>query len=636
MPSTDIPHDSTPEFGDKNQCARFSRSLHRLTHEEEMSLLRKMRSHSAETLESQAARQTLLLHNLPLVQSIVSKTMKSHPRLLIQGTEPQIGAALSRDDLINEGMIGLAEALDKYDFIYSDLNSDNSLSPQGARLGTYATYWIRARIMRAIQSREHAFRFPERILQASHRLVKAARELELEWNAVVELQDADSAEKKMLRSKLCHVAGITSDILFREAIRVRTMSSPTTTTQLESWMYSAPSSGSHHEHKLQVNEKPETGCQHIHDTLSKFLMPREVQVLSLRYGLVCPDQKSSSKPVVFRDYQAEAEEDLFGPNGILPHYSDVPIEQRIPALNQASALEYTTSEKSSVTSTGNIVKAGIQKAPSLRAITSSQHINLSTSSALLPFKEVGFAPVASTTTAPASFADLKTARCSTAAFVAAKSTPHPRFQIKKGKGGTLFVNQFNQAPASLVLRSAVIQSYRVEDEFHPRVQESDAFSLLPARLSSIKRIESPSQFQSLVLDESNSLVVVRFYADACPSCKATSPLFRRWSRAGETLNAADSVAVSNEKLAIKIVEMPLNKKTSLFMQEKLGVDQLPYCHLYHPQLGLVEEQLVMNKLEFREFVSVVDKWAKGLATAQFDNCVICSKEELMEDCEEFC
>lgn len=246
-----------------------------------------------------------------------------------------------------------------------------------------------------------------------------------------------------------------------------------------------------------------------------------------------------------------------------------------------------------------------------------------------------FAPVASTTTTSSSFADLNTVRGSTATFVAAKSTSQPRCQITKGKGGALFVNQFNRAPASLVLRSAVIQSYRVEDEFHPKVQESDAFSLLPARLSSIKRIEIPSQFQSLVLGESHALVVVRFYADACPSCRATTPLFRRWSRDNEALNP-DSMAASNNQLAIKIVEMQLNKKTSSFVQEKLGVDQLPYCHLYHPQLGLVEEQLVMNKFEFREFVTVVEQWARGLATAQLDNCVICSKEELMEDCEEFC
>lgn len=384
--SIQIQHHSSITSLDNSQRTTSSKSFQRLTHEEEMALLRTMRSPSVDTHESQAARQTLLLHNLPLVQSIVSKTMSSHPRLLIQGTDLQLGAALSRDDLINEGMIGLAEALDKYDFMYSDLNTDSRSSPQGARLGTYATYWIRARIMRAIQSREHVFRFPERTLQASHRLVKAARVLDLEWSAVVELQDADSAEKKQLRSKLCHVSGITSDILFREAIRVRSMSSPTTTTHLESWMFSAPSSESLHEQQLEVN----TGCQHIHDTLSKFLMPREVQVLSLRYGLLCPEETSSSKPIVFRDYQAEAEEDLFGPNGILPHYSDVPIEQRIPtSQNHVTSTNYAASEMSSVTSTGSTMEIIIQTEPTLKTTASSQYINLSTSSALLPFKEVG-------------------------------------------------------------------------------------------------------------------------------------------------------------------------------------------------------------------------------------------------------
>ncbi|KAL7480460.1 hypothetical protein ACHAW6_006153 [Cyclotella cf. meneghiniana] len=389
--STQIQHHSSITSLEKSQRTKSSKSFQRLTHEEEMALLRTMRSSSTDTHESQAARQTLLLHNLPLVQSIVSKTMSSHPRLLIQGTDLQLGAALSRDDLINEGMIGLAEALDKYDFMYSDLNTDNRSSPQGARLGTYATYWIRARIMRAIQSREHVFRFPERTLQASHRLVKAARVLDLEWSAVVELKDADSAEKKQLRSKLCHVAGITSDILFREAIRVRSMSSPTTTTHLESWMFSAPSSESLHLQQLEVNENPDTGFQHIHDTLSKFLMPREVQVLSLRYGLLCSEETSSSKPVVFRDYQAEAEEDLFGPNGILPHYSDVPIEQRIPtSQDHVTSTNYAVRELSPVTATGSSMEINIQTEPTLKTTASSQYINnLSTSSALLPFKEVG-------------------------------------------------------------------------------------------------------------------------------------------------------------------------------------------------------------------------------------------------------
>ena len=360
------------------QPIRSGRPLHRLTHEEEMSLLREMRSHPEDTPESHAARETLLLHNLPLVQSIVSKAMKSHPRLLGQGSESQIGVALSMDDLLNEGTIGLAEALDKYDFDFSGLYSKDGSHLRSARLGTYATYWIRARITRAIQSREHAFRFPERTLQASHRLAKAARVLELEWSTVVDLQNANTPEKEQLRSSLFGAAAISSESQFREAIKVRKMTSSTTTTQLESWMTTRSNCSA--QHHLEVNESPESESQHIHDTLSKFLGPKEIQVLSLRYGLQCPDEfnrfalPTSKKAGFYRDYQAEAEEDLFGPSGILSHYSNVP--------QQNGAVATKTTSQSTVTRT-------IVETKAVSTQMKSHRINLSTTTALLPFKEVG-------------------------------------------------------------------------------------------------------------------------------------------------------------------------------------------------------------------------------------------------------
>jgi hypothetical protein len=106
-------------------------------------------------------------------------------------------------------------------------------------------------------------------------LAKAARVLDLDWSTVVDLQIADTPEKERLRSSLFGAAAIStisSEFQFCEAIRVRNMSSSTTTMQLESWM-SSPSSSAN----LEVNEQPDSGCQHIHDTLSKFLGPKEVQ-----------------------------------------------------------------------------------------------------------------------------------------------------------------------------------------------------------------------------------------------------------------------------------------------------------------------------------------------------------------------
>lgn len=393
--------------------------LARLTRSEEVSLLRRMRAHPAHTSVSQMARQTLLLHNLPLVYSVVTKILGSRPHLAVQNggsirtggnngsntgndyhggarqkskafsgssaAESRVGAALTRDDLLHEGTIGLAEAIDRYDLAYaqeeedarssspadsssgdpsSDPSSEGAL-PGGARLGTYATYWIRARILRAIQSREHAVRFPEHALQASHRLAKAAREMGLEWGYVAaELADYDviSADQKKARDELRRKAGIKSEGLFRDAVRVRTMSRFGGTTPLdESWMSpssSAAASGTGEDDDGLLSS--EAGQEHILETLSKFLVPREVEVLSLRYGLVSAEgQEEENKDArVFRDYQAEAENDLFGPEGMLSHYSATPKESSVAG---------------EVTATSN-------RADRIRARAAP---------ALLPFKDIG-------------------------------------------------------------------------------------------------------------------------------------------------------------------------------------------------------------------------------------------------------
>lgn len=367
-----------------------------------------MRSYPVDSTLSQLARETLLLHNLPLVQSIVTKELKSRHHLQLQlgsksgspsssfstpsfsNTESKVGAALTRDDLLHEGTIGLAEALDRYDLAYAytepksaDEDDNETPLPKGARLGTYATYWIRARIVRAIQSREHVIRFPERVLQASHRLVKAAKDLGVDWTDVVEMADtsADSSSsltstKQQQRDALQQAAGLTSDFLFREAVRVRSMSTSGSHTPLESWMYPTTSSADQH---AGEDELESSSPAHIRETLSKFLKPREIEVLSLRYGLISADEdeevanrsaNASSRQRVFRDYQAEAEEDLFGPNGILSHYSAVPSDAR-----SVSEMEFESTSKKMMQEENT--------SPSIRAKTRASPTTL------LPFTEIG-------------------------------------------------------------------------------------------------------------------------------------------------------------------------------------------------------------------------------------------------------
>lgn len=383
------------------QPLKSNKPLHRLTHQEEVSYLKQMRAYPGDSPLSQLARETLLLHNLPLVQSIVTKEMKSRTHLqLVSNAELKVGAALTRDDLLHEGTIGLAEALDRYDLAYAYTDADelaadasatlddNKTSlPKGARLGTYATYWIRARIVRAIQSREHVIRFPERVLQASHRLVKAAKDMAVEWTDVIEMAEVAAAatvdsssvssKKQMRRNALQEAAGITSEFLFREAVRVRTMSTSGSHTPLESWMLYPAATSAGSDHLQEEEDEVEASPEHIRETLSKFLKPREVEVLSLRYGLITADEdeevstgveNAASPQRVYRNYEAEAEEDLFGPNGILSHYSDVPSEVKSVSPSAVSAVF------SKKMTQGTIMPS---KKKSLTAPT------------LLPFKEIG-------------------------------------------------------------------------------------------------------------------------------------------------------------------------------------------------------------------------------------------------------
>ena len=191
---------------------------------------------------------------------------------------------------------------------------------------------------------------------------------------------------------------------------------------------------------------------------------------------------------------------------------------------------------------------------------------------------------------------------------------------------------FSFTPAARSSSSNVVQRYRVENDFQPGdhhrktqpTEDDSVFSLLPERLS-LKRLDTPQEFQSHVADETDSLVVVRFYADACPSCRATSSVFRKWSRDMGCVNGLVSSSESN--IPIKIVEMPLTKATSSFLQDELQVDQIPYCHLYHPEYGLIEEQLVLNRSDLQDFCKTVETWSKG-------GCDFDLKGD--NDCQEFC
>ncbi|MFN3681771.1 MAG: RNA polymerase sigma factor RpoD/SigA, partial [Nitrospira sp.] len=115
-----------------------------LTREEEVKLAKRV------ARGDKKAREQLALANLRLVVSIAKKHQ---------------GSGLSLLDLIQEGNIGLMKAIEKFDY------------RKGYKFSTYATWWIRQGITRALADQARTIRVPVHQTEASHRILRVTRHL---------------------------------------------------------------------------------------------------------------------------------------------------------------------------------------------------------------------------------------------------------------------------------------------------------------------------------------------------------------------------------------------------------------------------------------------------------------------------
>jgi len=116
-----------------------------LTPEEELALSRRVRLGDFE------ARQTMIERNLRLVVNIAKHYLNRGMPLL---------------DLVEEGNLGLIHALEKFD------------PERGFRFSTYATWWIRQNIERAIMNQSRTIRLPVHVVKELNQVLRAMRNLE--------------------------------------------------------------------------------------------------------------------------------------------------------------------------------------------------------------------------------------------------------------------------------------------------------------------------------------------------------------------------------------------------------------------------------------------------------------------------